>query len=117
MRSECHTWTLQLISSNPSKVVRRRRLQDALDPKTLILPVHLYSKIVHSISWHFYVFFHLFSSRHLFPCFEFVSLIAAEDLEAVIAQGWALAKCQGHSMAFALLAVDRVETRCLDWKD
>ena len=33
------------------------------------------------------------------------------DLEAVIAQGWALAKCQGHSMAFALLAVDRVETR------
>ena len=49
-------------------------------------------------------------------CFPvvFVSLIAIEDLEAVIAQGWALAKCQGHSMAFALLAVDRVETRCLE---
>lgn len=49
-------------------------------------------------------------------CFpvEFVSLIATEDLEAVIAQGWALAKCQGHSMAFAVLAVDRVETRCLE---
>lgn len=44
----------------------------------------------------------------------FVSLIPTEDLEAVIAQGWALAKCQGHSMAFALLAVDRVETRCLE---
>ena len=62
--------------------------------------------------------FMLFSTCVVFQppvsLFVFVSLIATEDLEAVIAQGWALAKCQGHSMAFALLAVDRVETRCLE---
>lgn len=62
----------------------------------------------------FMFFPHVLFCSHLFPFLYLSQKIAIEDLEAVIAQGWALAKCQGHSMAFALLAVDRVETRCLE---